>query len=313
MRIGIDLGGTKIEAAAVEDGGKVWARVRAATPAQYDETLAAIRRLVEEVEQQAGPADTVGIGTPGAVSPVTAQMFNADNTALCNRPFQQDIQRVLERPVRLANDAHCFALSEAVDGAGAGARVVFGVIVGTGCGGGVVVDGQLLTGINAIAGEWGHNPLPWPRAGELPGPACYCGHRGCIEMYLSGPGLAADHVRATGNRLPAEVIAREASEGNRDSALTLSRYADRMARALASVINLLDPDVIVLGGGVSRIAALYDMVPERWGDYVFSPGVATRLLPNRHGDAGGVRGAAWLWPLGSAARPSADYPPCKLA
>ena len=309
MRIGIDLGGTKIEAAAVDDAGEVWARSRVATPTRYGTTLSAICQLVGDVEQRSGPAAAVGIGTPGAISPANGLMFNADNTALGNRPFLQDITRALGRPVRLANDAHCFALSEAVDGAGAGARVVFGVIVGTGCGAGIVVDGQLLQGVNAVSGEWGHNPLPWPRAGELPGPACYCGRRGCIEAYLSGPGLSLDHARASGDRLPADVIAAKAAAGIRECVRTLARYADRMARALAAVINLLDPDVVVLGGGVSGIAALYDMVPERWGEYVFAPQVVTRLLPNQHGDAGGVRGAAWLWPTDGASSAASSRDP----
>jgi fructokinase len=232
---------------------------------------------------------------PGVISPATGLVKNANSTWLNGRPLREDLAARLGREVRLANDANCFALSEAVDGAGAGHAGVFGVIIGTGTGGGIAIDGRVLTGANAIAGEWGHNPLPWPTAAELPGPACYCGRRGCIEGYLSGPGLARDHQEVTGSALSAEEIVRRAGEGDDVCGPTLRRYEERMARALASIINVIDPDVIVLGGGMSNIGSLYERVPTLWGAFVFSDRVATRLVPNRHGDASGVRGAAWLW------------------
>lgn len=298
MRLGIDLGGTKIEAAVLAGDGSMTARRRVPTPGSYTELLTAVAALVAQMEDEVGAQCSVGLGTPGAISPHTGLMKNANNTALNGRSFDRDLSSLLERPVRLANDAHCFALSEASDGAGAGASVVFGVIVGTGTGGGIVVNGELLTGINAIGGEWGHNPLPWPRGAEVDGPSCYCGKQGCIETYLSGPGLSRDHELVNGERCSGEVLAERAAAGDGNCLQTLERYADRMARALASVINIVDPDVIVLGGGVSKIQALYELVPQRWGDYVFSDHVATRLACNVHGDASGVRGAAWLWPAG---------------
>jgi fructokinase len=232
---------------------------------------------------------------PGAISPATGLVKNANSVWLIGQRIDADLEEALGRAVRFANDANCFALSEATDGAGAGAETVFGVIVGTGCGGGLVVQGHVCRGPNAIAGEWGHNPLPWPAAEELPGPPCYCGKHGCIETYLSGTGLARDHRAATGERIDAAAIAASAASGNPRARATLHRYADRMARALASIINVVDPDVIVLGGGVSNITELYDLVPARWGAYVFSDQVATKLVPPVHGDASGVRGAAWLW------------------
>jgi fructokinase len=296
MRIGVDLGGTKIEAAAIGRDGRILARRRAATPhGDYVATVRAAAELVAAVEAEAGGTGPVGVATPGALSPATGRIKNANSTWLNGRRLDRDLARVLGRPVRLANDADCFALSEATDGAAAGAAVVFGVILGTGVGGGIVVDGKLVSGPNAIAGEWGHNPLPWPEAGELPGPPCYCGRRGCIETFLSAPGLAADHLAATGEDLaPAEIVA--AATGAGRAAATFARYEARLARALAHVINLLDPHLIVLGGGLSNAESLYPTVPSLWQAHVFSDTVATRLVPNRHGDSSGVRGAAWLWP-----------------
>ncbi len=296
MRIGIDLGGTKIEAAAFAGDGRLLLRRRIATPAgDYEATLAALRRLVDEVEAELGRRGTVGIGMPGALSPASGLVKNANSTCLNRRPFDRDVMAALGRPVRFANDANCFALSEAIDGAARGAAVVFGAILGTGVGGGVVVDRRVLTGVNAIAGEWGHSPLPWPDDAERPGPPCYCGKAGCIETFLSGPGLAQDHWRATGETLDAAAIAARAAKGDAAAEASLARYEDRLARSLATVINLLDPEVIVLGGGLGQIARLYERVPRLWGAYVFSDAVTTRLMPPQHGDSSGVRGAAWLW------------------
>ena len=299
-RIGIDLGGTKIEAAVLGDDGAVRARRRVATPRNdYDATLRSIAVLVEDLEAEMGSAAVVGVGMPGTISPATGLVKNANSVWLNGRPLADDLRRILPRPLRFANDANCFALSEAVDGAAAGAGAVFGVIVGTGTGGGVVVHGRIWTGPNAIAGEFGHNPLPWPQLDEGPGPQCYCGQTGCIETYLSGPGLSRDHERATGQSLDAAEIAVRAASGDIAAEATLRRYEDRMARALASVVNLLDPDVVVLGGGLSNLSRLYVTVPRLWTRYVFSDRVDTRLVSPRHGDSSGVRGAAWLWPPGS--------------
>ena len=296
LRLGVDLGGTKIEVAALDAAGAVRHRARVATPkGDYAATLAAIAALVEDAERALGERGTVGIAMPGAISLATGRVKNANSTWLNGRPLKEDLERRLAREVRLANDANCFALSEAVDGAGRGAAVVFGVILGTGVGGGIVAHGRILEGANSIAGEWGHNPLPLPGADDHPLPLCYCGRRACIETYLSGPGLSADHARAGGERAPAEEIVRRAEAGDAACAATLARYAGRLARALATVINVLDPDVIVLGGGLSAIGRLYDEVPRRWGEHVFSDEVRTRLVPPAHGDASGVRGAAWLW------------------
>jgi fructokinase len=296
VRIGLDLGGTKIEAVALDEGGTPLARRRVATPRHdYDETLGALAGLVRDLEAETGRRGTVGVGIPGALSPATGLVKNANSTWIIGRPLDRDLSARLERPVRLANDANCFALSEAVDGAGAGARVVFGVIVGTGTGGGVAVERRVLTGPNAIAGEWGHNPLPWPRAGEWPGPPCYCGKTGCVETFLSGPGMARDHLEATGEVLAAEEIADRAERGEVAATATLARYEERMARALAVVLNILDPDVVVLGGGMSQIARLYEAVPRLWQAWAFSDRVDTVLRPPVHGDSSGVRGAAWLW------------------
>jgi len=296
MRIGIDVGGTKIELVALDDEGAAVYRQRVATPrGDYDATVTAIADLVDAAERSLHCRASVGIGMPGTISPATGVVKNANSVWLNGRAFHQDLERALARPVRLANDANCFALSEASDGAAAGAAIVFGVIVGTGTGGGLVVRGRPCTGANAIAGEWGHNPLPWPEDDERPGPACYCGRFGCIETYLSGPGLSQDHERATGESLTAETIALRAARGEADAAASLERYAGRMARALATVINIVDPDVIVLGGGMSNVARLYTRVPEILPAFVFSDHIATRIVPPKHGDASGVRGAAWLW------------------
>lgn len=296
MRIGIDLGGSKIEVAALDRDGSIRMRRRVPTPAgDYAATIAALKGLIESSEAELGMRASVGIAIPGAVSPATGLVKNANSTCLIGRPFDRDVAAALGRPVRLANDANCFALSEARDGAAQGARLVFGVILGTGVGGGLVVGGQVLTGANAIAGEWGHSPLPWPQDEERPGPLCYCGKHGCIEAFLSGPSLLRDHRAATGEVLEPAAIAAHAAAGEAAASATLARYADRLARGLATVINLVDPDVIVLGGGLGQIGELYRTVPERWGAYVFSDAVATKLRPPRWGDSSGVRGAAWLW------------------
>ena len=296
LRLGIDLGGSKIEIIALDGDGRTLLRWRAPTPqGDYSATVGAVASLVEEAENELGARGSVGIGMPGAESRVSGLIKNANSTCLIGQPLRRDLQTLLQRPVRLANDANCFALSEAVDGAAAGAEVVFGVILGTGCGAGVVVRGQVLTGANAIAGEWGHNPLPWPGDGELPGPSCYCGKRGCLETWLSGPGLARDFRATGGAELEAEAIAKLAVAGDAVCQSALDRYEDRLARGLAHVINLLDPEVIVLGGGMSNVSRLYENVPRLWARYVFSDHVATRLVPSAHGDSSGVRGAAWLW------------------
>jgi len=297
LRIGIDLGGTKIEGAAVDASGSVRFRRRVATPAQdYAATVDTIIVLIKAIEQEIGIAAPVGIGIPGAVSPTTGLIKNANSTWLIGRPLQHDIETALGRPTRLANDANCFALSEATDGAGAAAETVFGVILGTGVGGGIAIGRQILTGANAIAGEWGHNPLPWPAPDEIPGPPCWCGRSGCLETFLSGPALASEHHRHCGQELSPPEIVEAAASGNADCRETLGRYTDRLARGLASVINLIDPGVIVLGGGLSGISALYEQVPRLWTRYIFSDRVITRLLRPVHGDSSGVRGAAWLWP-----------------
>lgn len=323
LRLGIDLGGTKIELLALDAAGREILRRRVPTPQNdYPATLAAVAALVQAAETELGRTGSLGVGTPGARSPATGRMKNCNSTCLNGQPLQADLERALGRTIRLANDADCFALSEATDGAAAGAGTVFGVILGTGVGGGVVVRGQLVRGPNAIAGEWGHSPLPyfqfahtqadreptgthpatgeaihhpWPSPRELEtAPACYCGKKGCIETWLSGPGFAADHVRYGGEDLPAHEIAQLAAAGYGPCSATLARYEERLARALAGVINLLDPDVIVLGGGLSNIARFYDTVPRLWRRYVFSDRVDTRLVAPKFGDSSGVRGAAWL-------------------
>ncbi|MDX9886964.1 ROK family protein [Thauera sp.] len=296
-RIGIDLGGTKIELVVLAADGSVRWRRRVPTPqGDYAATVRAIVALIHDAEAAIGASATIGIGTPGSPSARDGRIRNANSTCLNGQPLRRDLEASLGRPVRLANDANCLAMSEAADGAGAGSRTVFAAILGTGVGGGIVVDRTLLVGANAVAGEWGHNPLPLPDTRDLPLPACYCGRTGCIETYLSGPGMAADHLRNGGETLDAVAISTRADVGDAACIATLERYEVRLARALAGVINLLDPDVIVLGGGLSRIDRLYANVPRRWGAHVFSDTVVTRLLPARHGDASGVRGAAWLWP-----------------
>lgn len=304
-RIGIDLGGTKIEAVALAGDGREIARRRIASPrGSYDATVRALVDLVAAIEVATGTRGTVGIGIPGAVSPATGLIKNANSTWLIGRPLREDLMRALNRDVRLANDANCFALSEATDGAAAGAAAVFGVIIGTGTGGGVVVNGRVLAGANAIAGEWGHNPLPAPNDDERPGPPCYCGRHGCIETFLSGPALARDYAALGGPDLTAAEVAERAGRGDTVAMRCLDRYEHRFARAIATIINVLDPDVIVLGGGLSNIARLYDYVPKLWGPHVFSDRVDTRLVRAKHGDASGVRGAAWLWDDESGSAPS---------
>jgi len=295
LRIGIDLGGTKTEIAAFDADGRQLLRRREPTPAtDYAATLALIARMIADAERELGARATIGIGTPGALSPSTGLMRNSNSTCLNQQPVKVDLERTLGREVRLANDANCFTLSEAVDGAAAGGASVFGVILGTGVGGGIVINGKVIDGPNAIAGEWGHNPLPWPEDEERPGAPCYCGKHGCIETFLSGPGLARDYAYLSGKTITAEAVAARIDH-DATAAAALARYENRCARALASVINLLDPQVIVLGGGVSNIGRLYVNVPALWGRWVFSDVVRTRLVRNMHGDSSGVRGAAWLW------------------
>jgi fructokinase len=296
FRFGIDLGGSKTEIAALDREGAVRFRQRVATPsASYEEALEAIAVLVEGAERELGGRGTVGVATPGALSLATGRVKNSNSTRLNGKPLKQDLEARLGREVRIANDANCFALSEAVDGAARAFPIVFGVILGTGVGGGIVVNQRVLTGANAIAGEWGHNPLPLPRAEDLPLPRCYCGRMGCTEAYLSGPALAADHARVAGEALEAAEIARRADAGDVRCEATMARYESRLGRSLAQVINIVDPDVIVLGGGLSNLARLYRNVPARWGEAVFSDEVRTRLVAPLHGDSSGVRGAAWLW------------------
>ncbi len=300
MRIGIDLGGTKIELIALDDAGAERLRLRRSTPVgDYAATLSLMAEMVAQAERETGVQATVGIGTPGAIAGNSGRMQNCNSTCLNGKPLQQDMEAILGREVRLANDANCFALSEAVDGAGRGAEVVFGIILGTGVGAGIVVQGSPLAGANGISGEWGHNPLPSPRDDERPGLPCYCGRHGCVETWLSGPAMAADHIRLNGSALTAKDIAERAAAGDAACGATLARYTERLARALAGVINILDPHVIVLGGGLSHITSLYERVPALWREHVFSDTVTTRLLPPAHGDSSGVRGAAWLWEKGA--------------
>ncbi len=296
MRLGIDLGGSKIELIAFDAAGRERLRRRVPTPRDdYRATLAAIHDLVVQSERDLSAGGSVGIGTPGSLSRATGRLRNSNSVCLNGQMIMQDLEALLGRPVRIANDANCFALSEATDGAAAGAEVVFGVILGTGVGAGIVVRGRALDGPNGIAGEWGHNPLPWPQPEELPGPQCYCGKTGCIETFVSGPGLANDHRLITGAALETDAIVAHAASGDAACQSTLARYEDRLARSLAHVINVLDPDVIVLGGGLSNLDRLYQNVPRLWSRYVFSDRVDTRLARNVHGDSSGVRGAAWLW------------------
>ncbi len=296
MRIGIDLGGSKIEIIVLDEAGNVHLRQRTTTPDSYEQRLTAIADMIAQAEADlALDAATVGIGTPGAISARSGLIKNSNSVCLNGKAFKQDIESLLQRPVRIANDANCFALSEAVDGAAKGATSVFAVILGTGVGGGLVINGQIHSGINSIAGEWGHNPMPWPRGGEWPGPACYCGRTGCIETLLSGPAMSADHLRYSDKQIDCKTIVELAEQADRQCQKTVQRYCERLARALAHVINIIDPEVIVLGGGVSNTHRIYQLVPELWGEWVFSDEVATRLLQHKHGDSSGVRGAAWLW------------------
>jgi fructokinase len=297
IRIGVDFGGTKIEAAAVDAQGRFQARVRAPNPRIYEDALAMVADLVCAAEREAGASGPIGVAMPGSISPRTGLIRNANSTWLNDRPFHQDLERVLGRPVRCANDGNCLALSEATDGAGAGADVVFAMILGTGCGGGLVAGGRLVEGRNGVAGECGHNPLPWPRAQEIPAPICWCGQAGCLELYVSGPGLEQDHLRRTGFRLPAQDIVAAARAGEQDAITALDLYIDRLGRALAMVVNLLDPTVIVLGGGLSNVGELYERLPAVITPRLFSDIFETPIRPPVHGDSSGVRGAAWLWPL----------------
>ena len=293
-RIGIDLGGTKIEAAALAPGGSLRLRHRVPTPQGYDAALAAIAGLVHGIEAELGGAGSVGVGIPGVISPATGLVKNANSIALNGHPFDCDLAHLLGRDVRVENDANCFALSEAADGAGAGQHGVFGVILGTGCGGGIVIGGQVLQGRHRIAGEWGHTPLPWPSADETPGLQCWCGHRNCLETRISGPALARDCDGPEAH--DATAIPARAAAGDAAARAALDRHADRLARGLAVVINLIDPDVIVLGGGLSNMDHLYAALPPLLARYVFSDFVHTPVVRNVHGDSSGVRGAAWLWP-----------------
>ena len=296
MRIGIDVGGTKIEGIAI-DGSQELLRRRVATPrGDYEATVRAVVDLVADLEARVGRTGSVGVGIPGALSTSSGLVKNANSTWLIGRAFDRDVTQALGRPVRVTNDANCFALSEAIDGSGHGAHSVFGVILGTGTGGGVVVGGRVLEGRHRIAGEWGHNPLPWPNDDERPGPPCYCGRSGCIETFLSGPGLSSAYAALSGRAADAVEISTLADAGDPHADRVLSAYEDRLARALASIINVLDPDVIVLGGGMSNVARLYAHVPSLWKPFVFSDSSDTPLVAARHGDSSGVRGAAWLWP-----------------
>jgi fructokinase len=294
VRIGIDLGGTKIEGIALDPAGTELSRIRIATPRDYEGSLGAIESLVEELERKAGASGTVGIGIPGIVDPATGLVKNANSTWLIGRPLHDDLERRLGRPVRLMNDANCFVLSEASDGAGAGAAVVFGVILGTGVGGGIAIEGRCVEGANLIAGEWGHNPMPWMTPDEYPGDECYCGKRGCVETFLSGPAFEREFARRSGRGLPAADVSRLAAAGDAEAGDAIARYHERLARGLASVINVIDPDVVVLGGGMSNLPALAESVEPLLPRYVFSSTVRTRVVRNVHGDSSGVRGAAWL-------------------
>lgn len=305
MRIGVDLGGTKTEALALDGAGRELRRVRVPTPQQdYPATVATIAQLVHDLERDTGAQGTVGVGIPGTIVASTGLVKNANSTWLNGQPLQGDLSAALNREVRCANDANCFAISEATDGAAVGAEVVFGVILGTGCGGGLVVGGSLLTGPNGLAGEWGHTPLPWMTSDEFPGPQCYCGRRGCLETWISGTGFERDFERATGRSLRGNEIVAAANSGDAEAEAALVRLEDRIARGLSSVVNIVDPDVIVLGGGLSRIDRLYTgEISSRLRDYGFGGGVTTPIRRNLHGDSSGVRGAAWLWPAAGSVHP----------
>ena len=295
-RTGIDLGGTKTEIIVLGQDGETLFEKRVSTPApNYDETISLLANLVAEAENAVQTRTSIGIGTPGSLSPQTGLLRNSNSTWMNAKPVGADVQNAMNRTVRFANDANCFALSEATDGAGRGAASVFGVIIGTGCGGGMVVDGQLVQGANGIGGEWGHNPLPWPDDSEYPAPPCWCGRSGCQEVWLSGSGLKRDHLAVTGEALTGEQIVAQAGAGNEACKATLARHTHRLARGLAGVCNLLDPEVIVLGGGLSNMPHLYEDLPGLMEPFVFSDHVSTQIRPPKHGDASGVRGAAWLW------------------
>ncbi|MEM8744568.1 MAG: ROK family protein [Pseudomonadota bacterium] len=295
-RIGVDLGGTKIAGILIGQDGSITAEARLDTPRDdYDQTIRAIANLVAQLTGRAQGTASIGLGIPGSISPATGRVQNANSTWLNAKPLKEDIETAIGRPVRIANDANCFALSEVTDGAGAGAKSVFGVIIGTGCGGGLVVGGHIVDGPRGIGGEWGHNPLPWPDAEEYPGPECWCGRRGCLETWVSGPGLAADHHRSFGDALTAEAIAEDARNGQADARQTLTRHASRLARGLASVINVFDPEIIVLGGGLSNMRHLYDDLPGLIAPHIFSDDTRARIVPPAHGSESGARGAAWLW------------------
>ena len=297
MRIGIDLGGTKIEALAIDANGNELVRYRVDTPRDdYDATIGSMVDLVDRVERETGNRGSVGAGIPGSISRVTGLVKNSNSTWLNGRPFHKDLSLALRREVRVANDANCLAVSEATDGAAAGKHVVYGLILGTGCGGGVSIGGRVHAGPNGVAGEWGHNPLPWLKPDEYPGPSCYCGKCGCLEMWVSGTGVALDHKNVTGRIQTTREIVEEFQRGDQEAAATMERFEDRLARGLAHVINVLDPDVIVIGGGVSRVQHIYQELPKRLSAYVFGGEVSTPILPARYGDSSGVRGAAWLWP-----------------
>ena len=295
MLIGIDWGGTKIEAVALGEDGETLARTRVPTPQHdYEACIAAAAGLVRELERSLGRVGTVGVGIPGAISPATGLVKNANSVWLNGRKLDDDMARALDRPVRIENDANCFALSEAIDGAGAGATVVWAVILGTGAGSGIAVHGRVLVGPHRIAGEWGHNPLPWPRDDERPGPSCFCGRHGCLETFVSGRGFAADHARRTGAALTAEAIIERMRSADPDARDSYDRYVDRLARGMAHVVHILDPDVIVLGGGMSDVDELYRDLPDRMAPWIFSDAFTTPVRRNRHGASSGVRGAAWL-------------------
>jgi fructokinase len=294
FRIGIDLGGTKTEIAALGADGTLIQRHRVPTPPLYHDSVAGMARMVRDIEQSLGGRGSVGIGIPGVISPATGLVKNANTIALNGNPFDKDISALLEREVRVENDANCFALSEAADGAGIGARIVFGVIIGTGCGGGIVFDGKVMRGHHHIAGEWGHTPLPWPKPEEIPGAVCWCGHHNCLELYVSGTALARDCDGPDAR--DAHGIPARAAAGEQKAIDALARHADRLARGLAVITNIIDPDVIVLGGGLSNLDHLYVDVPRLMAPYVFSDFVQTPVVKNKHGDSSGVRGAAWLWP-----------------
>jgi fructokinase len=297
IRIGVDFGGTKIEAAAIDEAGRFLARIRRPNPRVYEPALQTVAELVAEAESSVGRCERIGVAAPGSVSPRTGDLRNANSTWLNGRPFRRDLEAALGRPVRLANDANCLALSEAVDGAGAGAHVVFAMILGTGCGGGIAVDARPVEGLNGVAGEVGHTPLPWPTAVEIPGPDCWCGLKGCLETYVSGSGFERDHRAATGAVLGAPDIIGAARAGHAEAIASLDRYLDRLARGLAVAVDLIDPDVIVLGGGMSNVDELYARLPALIAPLVFSDVFETPIIKAMHGDSSGVRGAAWLWPL----------------